>query len=117
MATNKLLNFRCPDELLSAIEAYGVEVYPSQSKLRYDQSKTVRDILVAGLETLTKGEVRLDRDEIVKQNQNKSDNRIDLDAITAQISLQFEERFTRLESKLEEALKPSMRSQSKRLVS
>jgi len=98
---NKLLNFRCPDELLTAIEAYGVETYPSQlGKLGYDQSKTIRDILVAGLETLTNGEVRLDRDEIVKQNQNKSDNCINLEAITAQISSQFEERFIRLEEAL-----------------
>jgi len=98
---NKLLNFRCPDELLTAIESYGREHYPaSRGNSDYDQSKTVRDILIAGLETLTNGEVRLDRDEIVKQNQNKSDNCINLEAITAQISSQFEERFIRLEEAL-----------------
>ena len=103
MATNKLLNFRCPDELLSAIESYGREHYPASPKrgsIDYDQSKAIRDILVAGLEALTNGEVRLDRDEIVKQNQNKSDVCIDLEAITAQISSQFEERFIRLEEAL-----------------
>lgn len=103
MATNKLLNFRCPEELLTAIEAYGREHYPATPKrgnIDYDQSKAIRDILVAGLETLTDGQVRLDRDEIVKQPQSKSDNSLDLEAITAQISSQFEERFNRLEELL-----------------
>ena len=104
MAANKLLNFRCPDELLEAIESYGREHYPSQPNKRgtidYDQSKAIRDILVAGLETLTNGTVRLDRDEIVKQNQNKSDNSPDFEEIMAQISSQFEERFKNLEEAL-----------------
>ena len=100
---NKLLNFRCPEELLNAIEVYGREHYPTETKrgnIDYDQSKTVRDILVAGLEALTDGQVRLDRDEIVKQNQNKSDNSPDLEEIMAQISSQFEDRFRNLEEAL-----------------
>ena len=76
MAANKLINFRCPDDLLTAIEDYGREHYPSapngRGNVDFDQSKALRDILISGLETLTNGEVKLDR-EPVRQS-NKSDN-------------------------------------------
>jgi hypothetical protein len=68
MAANRLINFRCPDELLSAIEAYGRQHYPSAPNGRgntdFDQSKALRDILISGLETLTNGEVRLEREPV-----------------------------------------------------
>jgi hypothetical protein len=76
MAANKLINFRCPDDLLAALESYGREHYPAPINKRgtvdYDQSKAIRDILISGLETLTNGEVKLER-EPVRQS-NKSDN-------------------------------------------
>ena len=76
MAANKLINFRCPDDLLTAIKSYGREHYPAalnnRSNIDFDQSKALRDILISGLETLTNGEVKLDR-EPVRQS-NKSDN-------------------------------------------
>jgi hypothetical protein len=76
MAANKLINFRCPDNLLTAIEDYGREHYPAPINKRgsvdYDQSKVIRDILTSGLEVLTNGEVKLER-EPVRQS-NKSDN-------------------------------------------
>jgi hypothetical protein len=76
MAANKLINFRCPDDLLTAIEAYGRQHYPSapngRGNVDFDQSKALRDILISGLETLTNGEVKIER-EPVKQS-NKSDN-------------------------------------------
>ena len=75
MAANRLINFRCPNNLLAEIESYGREKYPtsnSRSNTDFDQSKTLRDILISGLETLTNGEVKLDR-EPVRQS-NKSDN-------------------------------------------
>jgi hypothetical protein len=76
MAANKLINFRCPDDLLTAIESYGREHYPAalnnRSNIDFDQSKALRDILISGLATLTNGEVKLER-EPVRQS-NKSDN-------------------------------------------
>jgi hypothetical protein len=76
MAANKLINFRCPDNLLTAIESYGRQHYPSapngRGNVDFDQSKALRDILTSGLETLTNGEVKLER-EPVRQS-NKSDN-------------------------------------------
>lgn len=76
MAANKLINFRCPDDLLTAISEYGRTHYPSapngRGSIDYDKSKALRDILISGLETLTNGEVKLER-EPVRQS-NKSDN-------------------------------------------
>ncbi|MCF3578870.1 hypothetical protein [Planktothrix agardhii] len=80
MAANKLINFRCPDDLLTAIEAYGRQHYPSapngRGNVDFDQSKALRDILISGLETLTNGEVKLER-EPVRQS-NKSDTQYHL---------------------------------------
>ncbi|MGL4378605.1 MAG: hypothetical protein ACRCT1_19355 [Microcoleaceae cyanobacterium] len=67
MAANKLINFRCPDELLAAIESYGRQHYPSgrgNGNLDFDQSKALRDILISGLEALTNGEVKLEREPV-----------------------------------------------------
>ena len=92
MAANKLINFRCPDDLLAAIEVYGREHYPAASNNRgntdFDQSKTLRDILISGLETLTNGEVKLDR-EPVRQS-NKSD--------TSPYIVELLDRITKLEN-------------------
>ena len=92
MAANKLINFRCPDHLLTAIEAYGREHYPAPINKRgtvdYDQSKAIRDILNSGLETLTNGEVKLER-EPVRQS-NKSD--------TSPYIVELLDRITKLEN-------------------
>jgi hypothetical protein len=65
MAANKLINFRCPDDLLNAIEAYGRKHYPTTPNNRgnvdFDQSKALRDILTSGVESLTNGEVKIER--------------------------------------------------------
>jgi len=94
MAANKLINFRCPDDLLNAIETYGREKYPAvpnkRGSIEYDQSKAIRDILISGLEALTNGEVKIEK----QIYPNKSD------AIAAQIIAQFEERFQKIENAL-----------------
>lgn len=74
MAANKLINFRCPDDLLTAIEAYGRQHYPStpngRGNVDFDQSKALRDILISGLETLTNGEVKLEREPVKLKSDN-----------------------------------------------
>lgn len=97
MAANKLINFRCPDDLLNAIETYGREKYPAvpnkRGSIEYDQSKAIRDILISGLEALTNGEVKIEK-QIYPAPDNKSD------VIAAQIIAQFEERFQKIENAL-----------------
>lgn len=73
MAANKLINFRCPDDLLNAIEAYGREHYPNgRGNTDFDQSKALRDILISGLETLTNGKVKLEREPVKYKSDNSS---------------------------------------------
>ena len=73
MAANKLINFRCPDDLLAAIEVYGREHYPNgRGNTDFDQSKALRDILISGLETLTNGKVKLEREVIKPKSDNSS---------------------------------------------
>ena len=73
MAANKLINFRCPIQLLAAIEAYGREHYPNgRGNTDFDQSKALRDILISGLETLTNGEVKLEREVIKPKSDTNS---------------------------------------------
>ncbi|MEM6399794.1 MAG: hypothetical protein AAF757_06110 [Cyanobacteria bacterium P01_D01_bin.116] len=54
---NKLLNFRCPPELLEAIDALGVQRYPSDNDNGCDRTKTLLDIIEAGIEALNDGTV------------------------------------------------------------
>ncbi len=69
---NKLLNFRCPSELLGAIDKIGAVYYPADNDSGCDRSKTLIDILVAGVEALTNGEVVLPPPTAVKQDVRQS---------------------------------------------
>jgi hypothetical protein len=56
------LTFRCPDEVLAAIDNLGKERYPAADTKHghgYDRSKTLIDIVRAGIEALSDGSVVL----------------------------------------------------------
>jgi len=56
MADKIMLNFRCPGELLDAIDTLGQERYPSETtKHGCDRTKTLLDIVRAGIEALSEG--------------------------------------------------------------
>ncbi|BDA76556.1 hypothetical protein CAL7716_107220 (plasmid) [Calothrix sp. PCC 7716] len=65
---NKLLNFRCPEPLLEAIDKIGQEYYPADNDSGCDRSKTLIEILTAGVETLTNGDIVLQKPGAVKQD-------------------------------------------------
>lgn len=78
MADNrKMLNFRCPLELLEAIDSIGKERYPVSNDNGCDRSKTLLDIIQAGIAALTNGDVVVD----VKQPSKTSKTDLDLEAI------------------------------------
>jgi len=62
-----MLNFRCPTEVLEAIDSLGKERYPANSKHGYDRSKTLMDIVRAGIEALSDGSVVLPTPAFVRQ--------------------------------------------------
>lgn len=54
------LTFRCPDEVLAAIDNLGKERYPAaNTKHGCDRSKTLIDIMRAGIEALNDGSIVL----------------------------------------------------------
>jgi hypothetical protein len=61
MADNrKMLNFRCPVEVLEAVDVIGRERYPANNDNGCDRSKTLLDIIQAGIAALTNGEVEIE---------------------------------------------------------
>lgn len=92
MADKTMLNFRCPAELLDAIDALGQKRYPTESnKHGCDRTKTLLDIVRAGIEALSDGSIVLPvSDNIVRHS--KTEEAIDIEARFAAI----EERLGKL---------------------
>lgn len=65
---NKLLNFRCPEPLLDAIDEFGRQHYPADNASGCDRSKALIDIVTAGIQALTDGTVVLPRPGSVRQS-------------------------------------------------
>lgn len=92
MASSTSLTFRCPDEVLEAIDGLGKERHPSAAtKHGCDRSKTLMDIVRAGIEALSNGAVVLPLSD-TEVRQGKTENTIDIEARFAGI----EERLGKL---------------------
>ena len=73
------LTFRCPDEVLEAIDNLGKERYPAtNTKHGCDRSKTLIDIMRAGIEALNDGSIVLPAPTATEPRQQPSDVRQDL---------------------------------------
>jgi len=59
MSDKIMLNFRCPTSVLEAIDSLGKERYPANTKHGCDRSKTLMDIVRAGIQALSDGSVVL----------------------------------------------------------
>jgi hypothetical protein len=91
MTDKTMLNFRCPAELLDAIDTLGQERHPSETtKHGCDRTKTLLDILRVGIEALSNGSVVLRMSDSVRHS--KTENAIDIEARFAAI----EERLGKL---------------------
>ena len=103
------LTFRCPDEVLAAIDNLGKERYPAaNTKHGCDRSKTLIDIMRAGIEALNDGSVVLPAPEEVRQpfdvRQNMSDSVLEAritEIVQRQTEPLFAEKFSALEERLE----------------
>ena len=67
MSDKIMLNFRCPKEVLEAIDSLGKERYPANTKHGCDRSKTLMEIVRAGIEALSDGSVVLPAPALVRQ--------------------------------------------------
>jgi len=100
MADKTMLNFRCPAELLDAIDAIGQERYPSETaKHGCDRTKTLLDIVRAGIEALSDGSVVLplsDNNVRVRKTEDKAEDAMRY----APASYDIEARFAAIEERL-----------------
>lgn len=80
MTDKTMLNFRCPADLLDAIDALGQKRYPFETaKHGCDRTKTLLDILRAGIEALSNGSVVLPMSDN-KVRHSKTENAINIEA-------------------------------------
>lgn len=75
------LTFRCPDEVLEAIDNLGKERYPvanTNIAHGYDRSKALMDIVRAGIAALSEGSIVLPAPAATEARQQPSDVRQEL---------------------------------------
>src|SRR4028119_1486197 len=109
MSDKIMLNFRCPTEVLEAIDSLGKERYPANTKHGCDRSKTLMDIVRAGIEALSDGSVVLPAPAFVRQQsagvrQKLSDSLLDAritEIVQRQTEPLFAEKFAAIEERLE----------------
>ncbi len=70
MSDKTMLNFRCPSSVLEAIDSLGKERYPANTKHGCDRSKTLMDIVRAGIEALSDGSVVLPEPAFERQQRD-----------------------------------------------
>ena len=108
MSDKIMLNFRCPTSVLEAIDNLGVERYPANTKHGCDRSKTLMDIVRAGIEALSNGSVVLPAPEEVRQQPSNvrqivSDSSLEAritEIVQRQTEPLFAEKFSALEERL-----------------
>ena len=103
------LTFRCPDEVLEAIDNLGKERYPAaNTKHGCDRSKTLMDIMRAGIAALSDGSVVLPAPAEVRQQssdvrQELSDSLLEariIEIVQRQTEPVLAEKFAALEERL-----------------
>ncbi|MEG4281078.1 hypothetical protein QUA62_26985 [Microcoleus sp. MON1_C1] len=97
------LTFRCPDEMLEAIDNLGKERYPAaNTKHGCDRSKTLIDIMRAGIEALSDGSVVLPAPAEVRQHPSEVRQNLSDSLLEARITEIVERKTERLQTALAE---------------
>jgi len=101
------LTFRCPDEVLEAIDNLGKERYPADTRHGCDRSKTLLDIMRAGIEALNDGSIVLPAP--AENSQQPSNVR----RVTSNIlsDSELEERITEIVERKTEQAKAELRAE------
>ncbi len=102
MSDKIMLNFRCPTEVLEAIDDLGKERYPANTKHGCDRSKTLMDIVRAGIEALNDGSVVLPAPAFVRQPSDDVRLSLSDSVLEARITEIVERKTERLQTALAE---------------
>lgn len=103
---NKLLNFRCPPDLLEAIDALGVQRYPIDNDNKCDRTKTLLDIISAGIQALNDGSVNVPVSNTQRKTISQTKCKTDFD---------LEELKAMLRAELASEIKPVLEDFNERL--
>lgn len=92
-----MLNFRCPNDLLEAIDHLGQQRYPADNKNGCDRSKTLMDIIQAGIRALSDGSVDIPTTPISKTDSKT----VDITEVQAIVDSRLTEAMNVLQQQLE----------------
>jgi len=112
MSDKIMLNFRCPTSVLEAIDNLGVERYPANTKHGCDRSKTLMDIVRAGIEALSDGSVVLRAPTFVRQQPDDVRQYLSDSLLEARITEIIERKTEPLRAALKAELKAELLGES-----
>jgi hypothetical protein len=92
------ITFRCPDDLLSEIDAFGQEHFPANNASRCDRSKTITAILASGLNSLSDTTQSSDTDKIQVLQQ------VLQDAISQEVRVSVRQELTEVRQLLDQRM-------------
>jgi hypothetical protein len=112
MSDKMMLNFRCPSSVLEAIDNLGVQRYPANTKHGCDRSKTLMDIVRAGIEALSNGSVVLPTPPFVRQQPDGVKQGLSDSLLDARITEIMERKTELLRAALKAELKAELLGES-----
>jgi len=113
MSDKIMLTFRCPDEVLEAIDNLGKERYPvANTKHGCDRSKTLIDIMRAGIQALSNGSVVLPAPTFVRQQPEDVRQKMSDSLLDARITGMVERKTELLRAALKAELKAEILGES-----
>jgi hypothetical protein len=112
MSDKIMLNFRCPTEVLEAIDSLGVQRYPANTKHGCDRSKTLMDIVRAGIEALSDGSIVLPAPAFVRQKPDKVRQQLSDSLLDERITEIIERKTEPLRAALKAELKTELLGES-----
>jgi hypothetical protein len=112
MSDKIMLNFRCPTEVLEAIDSLGKERYPANTKHGCDRSKILMDIVRAGIEALSDGSVVLPAPAEVRQQPDSVRQKLSDSLLDRRITEIIERKTEPLRAALKAELKAELLGES-----
>ncbi len=112
MSDKIMLNFRCPSSVLEAIDSLGVQRYPANTKHGCDRSKTLMDIVRAGIQALSDGSVVLPTPTFVRQQPDGVKQELSDSLLDARITEIIERKTEPLRAALKAELKAELLGES-----
>jgi len=112
MSDKIMLNFRCPKEVLEAIDSLGKERYPANTKHGCDRSKTLMDIVRAGIQALSDGSVVLPTAAFVRQQPDEVRQQLSDSLLDPRITEIIERKTELLRAALKAELKAELLGES-----